>query len=456
MDALMGQMRVRLSGLWASVPAQASAWYVAGSALQKGLDLLIAPVFLVLLTPEQYGLVSVFLTWMTIFAMLLPLRADASIGRALFEEDTRHFARFRSAVLGLGWTVGLVALAVLGWLPDTLTLGLFQLPRDLVVLAGGSALILFTLEVTWQGWLYTYRYRLYTLTNLGLGIGQIVLSLVLIGLLPGRLPGVDAGRARVLGIVLAGVPLAVIFAAQTVSQGRALFRRADWRYALAYSVPLLPHLLAGLLLSQYDRVLISQYAGLAQAGIYSFAYLIASVVFMVWKSLNRAWGPWAFARLQAGELAVMRRRARQYLLGMAALTAGLMISVPPVLRWIIPPDYHAGLPLIPVVMSGVFFLLPYSFYSTVTFYAKQTGLLSVATVLAMAVNLGLNVWLIPRYGFAAAAWATVAGYAVMFGLHVAVVRYGLRRRGLFDFWLIVGVSGGLVAFAAVLSAVLAA
>jgi len=35
------------------------------------------------------------------------------------------------------------------------------------------------------------------------------------------------------------------------------------------------------------------------------------------------------------------------------------------------------------------------------------------TAAAAALNIGLNLWLIPHYGILASAWATVAGYALM-------------------------------------------
>ena len=35
------------------------------------------------------------------------------------------------------------------------------------------------------------------------------------------------------------------------------------------------------------------------------------------------------------------------------------------------------------------------------------------TAAAAALNIGLNFWLIPRYGIMASAWATVLGYALM-------------------------------------------
>lgn len=446
-------------GVGRSLPAQAAAWYLAGSALHKGIDFLIAPVFLYLLSPEAYGQVAIFLTWMTLFGIVLPLRVDASVGRARFDYAPAAFRRFQAAVLVLGVLLGAGWLAGLALLPEAL-LGLFQLPRLFVLLAALAALADFAAEITLQDWRYAYRYRPYTAVTLGAGLLKTGLSIAFILLLPRLFPAVDGALARVLGILAVGLGLGLALGGRVLAragaQARALYHAADWRYALSYGAPLIPHQLAVLALAQLDRVLIGHYAGLAAAGVYSFAYLVGSAVFMLWQSLNAAWVPWFFAQMNAGAEAAIRRRARQYFLGFWALTAALIVLLPWPLGLIIPESYRAGLPLIPVIMAGSFLLLPYSLYVNVSFYTRSTGLLSAGTVAASALVLALNVLLIPRLGYAVAAWTTVAGYGLMFLIHAGLVRFGLRRGGLFEFPLLLGGSAALIGLAGVMSAWLAA
>ncbi len=441
-------------GVGRSLPAQAAAWYLAGSVLHKGIDFLVAPVFLYLLSPEAYGQVAIFLTWMTLFGIVLPLRADASVGRARFDYAPAAFHRFQAAVLALGVLLGAGWLAGLALLPEGL-LSLFQLPRLFVLLAALAALADFAAEVTLQDWRYAYRYRPHTAVTLGAGLLKTGLSIAFILLLPRLFPAVDGALARVLGILAVGLGLALALGGRVMARGRVLFHAADWRYALSYGAPLIPHQLAVLALAQLDRVLIGHYAGLAAAGVYSFAYLVGSVVFMLWQSLNAAWVPWFFAQINAGAEAAIRRRARQYFLGFWALAAALIVLLPWPLGLIIPESYRAGLPLIPVIMAGSFLLLPYSLYVNVSFYARATGLLSAGTVAASALVLGLNVYLIPRLGYPVAAWTTVAGYGLMFLIHAGLVRFGLGRRGLFEFPLLLGGSAALIVLAGGMSAWLA-
>jgi len=444
-----------------SRPARATLWYVTGNTLQKGIDFLFMPVFALLLTTEEYGAVSLFLTWMTIFNSTITLRLDRAVGRARYDYDDRRFRQFLSAIVTLGTLTALAALGGLALLPGETLAALFRIERRLVLLAAGAALGLFAIEIVLEVWLYAYRYRLYTVVSLGLALLRIALSIALILILPDRLPGADGALARALGIALVSGGAGLVLGAGLLWRGRRPLDRAAWRYALAYSVPLLPHLLAGLLLSQFDRVLIGHYAGLGAAGIYTFAYQIGSVVFMLWAGANRAWVPWFFERMareekegDAAARAAIRTRAGQYTLLFAAATAALIVAGPPLARLVTPPDFREGLAIIPVVMAGCFFMLPHTFYVNLEYYARRTGTISLGTILAAAVTIALNVALIPAYGYPAAAWTTVAGYLLLFLFHAAFVRFRLKQPNLFPFPLLLATGLALTGLAAILQAAL--
>src|SRR5690606_1681884 len=54
--------------------------------------------------------------------------------------------------------------------------------------------------------------------------------------------------------------------------------------------------------------------------------------------------------------------------------------------------------------------------------------------LTAAVNVGLNLWLIPRYGVAGAAWATVASETVLLMLYLGAVHRYVFGRDTFKGW----------------------
>ena len=58
--------------------------------------------------------------------------------------------------------------------------------------------------------------------------------------------------------------------------------------------------------------MINSICGAAQAGIYSFAYNIYSIVGVTTASLENVWSPWFFEKAQIGEIGSIEKRATQY------------------------------------------------------------------------------------------------------------------------------------------------
>jgi O-antigen/teichoic acid export membrane protein len=241
--------------------------------------------------------------------------------------------------------------------------------------------------------------------------------------------------------------------ARIIDAGRTLVHSGYWRYALAYSLPLIPHTLAGLILAQMDRLLIDRYIGRSEAGLYTLAYQIGELVTLIWTATNAAWVPWFYEQMAKKNDWLIRRRANQYLIGFTVLTAAITIAGPWLLTFLSPPEYWSTRTIVPVVMGGMFFNLTYAFYANSEFYLKQTVYISIGTSLAAAVNVGLNVILLPRFGYPVAAWTTLVAYVLLFLFHAWIVIYRLHIRQLFDFRLMVVFGAGIIALATIISLV---
>ncbi|GAH32940.1 unnamed protein product, partial [marine sediment metagenome] len=74
---------------------------------------------------------------------------------------------------------------------------------------------------------------------------------------------------------------------------------------------------------------------------------------------------------------------------------------------------------------GVFL---YTLYGNYSFYRKKTGLISLTTLFAGGINIGLNYWLIPIYGYVAAAYTTLVSYFLLFLFHFLNVKYILKEK----------------------------
>ncbi|MFA0378605.1 polysaccharide biosynthesis C-terminal domain-containing protein, partial [Vibrio sp. 10N.222.54.A3] len=80
----------------------------------------------------------------------------------------------------------------------------------------------------------------------------------------------------------------------------------------------------------------------------------------------------------------------------------------------------------PIIIIGNALIHIYLTYANFVFYEKKTMFISLATLLALIVNVIFNVLFIPVYGIEGAAWATVIAYACMCLSHYLLSTYVLK------------------------------
>ena len=253
-----------------------------------------------------------------------------------------------------------------------------------------------------------------------------------------------------LGVSIVQCAIGVTLLLWFVRRGRSIIDIAHWRYALVFGLPLIPHVLANLLLAQSDRLMINHFLGPEMTGIYTLGYQIGELPQFIWYATNTVWVAWSYRMMRQGNYDIIQQKARPYLISFTAMTLILMVTVTWATHMLAPQAYRGAGPVIPVVMAGTYVILLYSFPVNLTFYAKRTGLISAATVLATAVNIGLNWWLLPKIGYLAAAWTTVIAYAVLFLLNLVIVRWVVRSPVRFDTWRMIGLGSLVVGSACIL------
>jgi len=176
-----------------------------------------------------------------------------------------------------------------------------------------------------------------------------------------------------------------------------------------------------------DRYVIVHYLGLEQAGIYSAAYrlgqvlklLVQPISFVLLPLVSRMWG--------AGQRDQVRRYMAQslkyYVLLAAPASAGLIILGPSLLRFLGTGAFSVSQGLIAALVVGIFFVGLYQIYVYILFLQERTKLLPAIFLLVAALNLGLNILLVPVIGILGAALTTCLSYFVQF----AIVYWYTRR-----------------------------
>jgi O-antigen/teichoic acid export membrane protein len=237
----------------------------------------------------------------------------------------------------------------------------------------------------------------------------------------------------VLGLTLAGaglvayaVAFAVIGAVTVAAQVALSLRLAPlrliagrrlWPEIVRIGVPVG---IAGLLVLAYariDQVLVFELRGAQEAGLYGSVYRVLEQAHLVPVALMATLTPLvAAAAADPPRLRQVVRLALQLLV--TASLGGLAVAVvlaEPIVVLLFGEDFRAAAPALPI-FAGSFVVITLGYVTgTLVLIFELHRRFALFALLGLLVNVGLNLLLLPRYGFLAAAWTTLATEIVVTG-----------------------------------------
>lgn len=410
-------MLTKIKGKYRSlpVPVKASLWFLFCSFLQRGISVITTPIFTRLLTTSEYGQYGVFTSWLGIASAIVTLNlcyGMYSQGLIKFEKDRE---RFSSSLQGLALVL------VSAW-----TL-IYVLGKDVINQLTGltTAQSLLLLVMVWTSTVFNfwatakrvnYDYRLLVVVTVAVSLLKPILGVALV------VWADDKVTARIFGLALVElVGFGWMFFVQMKS-GRTFFSRQYWKYALLFCIPLLPHYLSQVILSSVNRIMIAGMAGDAQAGLYNLANSIAMLLTLLNTALVQTIEPWMFRAIKARDIGRMKKVAYPALMLVAGGNLLLIAFAPEVVALFAPAEYREAIWVIPPISISVFFTFSYVLYAEFEFYFEKTKCITIATMVGACLNIGLNLLLIPVFGYLAAGYVTLLCYMVFAALHFVMMR----------------------------------
>lgn len=402
--------------------ARIALWYLIGDMLVKGLSVLTTPVFSRVLTKQQYGDFSNFTSWEAILLVIITLDLSVSISRAKYDYTGKMDAYISSVTAVSTLSTAVIYLIIecnSAFFSDLFSMDMFYIRL---------LFLYFLFEPAYEYMQTKHRmymkYKFFLLFSLCSAFLRTGVSLLLVFLMEDKLKG------RILGYIVPALILYMCIYCYVWAKGH----KVKWeycKYALKIGVPMIPHTLSVNLLSSSDRIMIRELCGAEEAAVYTISYTVASAVTLVRASLNKAWTPWFFDALAAGEHDRIRQRSRTYVDMFLLLMVGIMLVAPEIVLVLGGKQYYEARFIVPPVMSGLVCQFLYTLYVNVETFYKKTFSISVGTMTAALLNIVLNLIFIPQFGYMAAAYTTLAGYLVLLLIHFGFVKFRIRQAQLF-------------------------
>jgi O-antigen/teichoic acid export membrane protein len=202
----------------------------------------------------------------------------------------------------------------------------------------------------------------------------------------------------------------------------------------AYGLPVSLSLILALALATTDRFLLAYYLNDTAVGVYHAGYSLANRtldVMFLW--LGAAGGPALIVALERGGGAALAKAAREQAGFMLALalpaSLGLALVARPLADVMVGPALRQGAAEVTpwIAASALFAGLTNGYAHQAFILGRRTGLMLAAMSVPALANVGLCVWLIPRFGLSGAVWATTASFAL--GLAASLI-LGRRAQAL--------------------------
>ncbi len=387
----------------------------------RALGFISIPILTRLLTPSDYGIVSVFITYSSIFATLFTLNTYVAVGRYYYEEKD-DFKEFLGTTLLINVVLFFFSAALIIILKDKFQSWL-NIDYNLLYLLFPVVGITILSSIFEQVFSPRRESKKIAIVNSLRAYIGFALTVVIILLLNEK-----KYLGQIYSLVLTGIVASIYFIIQLRPYVKITFRKDLMVYIFKYSIPLIPYFLSGIILEQFGRVMIADYTGFNDAGLFSFAYNVGALMAMVVIVTNQAWVPYYYEYMN-GKNYEKHDREMNLILRATLVIAFALICFGYEIGYILAAkQFHEGLVMVPLIVLGFVFFQIFYIYARNFEFHRKTVYLSVTILLSGVAVIVLNMIFIPIYGYIAAAAAASASYLLMAFLAWLVNRL-LKLRG---------------------------
>ncbi len=391
-----------------SIPLKAALWFTLCRFLQKAIGILTTPFITRLLSTDEYGRISTFASWESIFMVIVTFSSGHVVMNLCVKYEKRDMllASLTGYNLVLSFIWGIVSLLTVGHLKEIT--GMSNVFLAALYLSCVFQNIINCWVLCKQ---YEYHYIIVVIQTLLYTVGSGF----------GGLLGVAcvsrSAEAYIIPRVMSSVLIGLIVTICIFKKNRSFYNSEIWKYTFGFCVPLLPHYLSEIILMGVDKIMIDKMCGSADVAVYSIAYSVGSLVSMVTMAINSAFIPYQYQKIKDKKLKILAQNTN-YIIGfVAVILCSIMLFGREIVFIVGGRKYMESVSLIVPIGLGAFFNYVFQLFARIQEYFEQKYTIVIASVSCAALNILLNYIFINLCGYKAAAYTTFICYFVFCFLH---------------------------------------
>jgi len=375
--------------------------YVSINIINASIPFFLLPILTTYLTPTDYGTLTNIDVIIRFTLPFILLGVNGAINTAYFRNERHTFPAYFKSGISINLIASILITCIFFVFSNFLN-KITKVPQIWLLIIPTYCLLQ---SIT------TICQSLFQMQKKAVNYGIFLISLTIINFTVSILFVVVFKynwQGRISGILISYIILSIVSLVY-FNQKKLLSSSYNKEYIndiLKFGIPLIPHLISGPLVQFSDRLFITHYSGLSNAGIYNVAYQIGTVINLITVGFNQAFVPYLYEKLKNIDLSGKKRIVKQsyaLMLGYLIMAIMLWIVSPFIFKIFINSRYWEAQNYILPIALGSSFGGMYLLVTNYIFYTKKTYLLTIATISNGLTSVFLNSILVRKYGAQGAA-----------------------------------------------------
>ncbi|MDP2562082.1 oligosaccharide flippase family protein [Psychrobium sp. 1_MG-2023] len=384
-----------------------ASWYTISRILVLTLSFISIPIFTHLLSPNEFGEFAIYTMWIAMLTPFVGLGLHMSIGRAKVEFKERY-KQYVSSIVFLLLILLIIALVTLSTF-ESFFVGVINYPSHwlyLIIVQTFMSLFINTVFCMFQ---FNGMYKQLAIVTFLQMLVSLLLSIYFVNFFFEE----NKAEGRIFGVFFIDLILGCALCIYAFVYGRCYVNMKFWAFGIKYSTPFILGSLSYIINGQFDRLLINEYLGAAEAGIYSFSYSIGMLLLTLAIAVKQALNPWVYEQLDNGQKTPVKVVYKHYIIVFSLLAVIMLHATPELITLLSKESYWDGLSILPWIVLAAYIQVLILNESETQMFLKKTLVNSSVVVVGAILNIVLNYMFIPKYGSMGAVVTTVVTYAFM-------------------------------------------
>ncbi len=391
-----------------------SSIYLGSSIINKMIPFLLLPIMTKYLSPEEYGILSIYLILISFYSAFIGMAIHTNISKNFFNTSKKDLSLLIGnilIILSITFSIYLILTYFITLFFDNL----FSIPSKWLLAIPFISVMMMINEINTtilRNEQRAYMFGIFEISNTFIKMSLTILFLVVFLL---------SWYSQILGTLIGSIVFFVIGIFYMKKRGYITieFNQEKIKSILNISLPLIPHVLGGVIIAMSDRLFIEKMVSLEMVGIYSVGYMFGMIVMLFTDAFIKAWSPWFYKSLvnpTAEKKIKIVKYSYIYIISIFILAILISFVAKLIMPYFVDEKFYGANEFILWIALGYAVFGVYQIFFPYLVHMSKTSFLAISTVTAAILNIVFNYILIKQFGTIGAAYATILSFTVSAGL----------------------------------------